>query len=588
MYALPASKRITLWITCILGTIFFSSHAQNRQNHPIRVWGSFSSIYQELEAGESNISSSNWLNIGTINASTYIWQPWFALINGSLSLTASESDSDLSGESESDTFNGSFQFNLFPTSRFPFVLYASRSQFEQDREINDRIFSQTTIGLRQSYTNLEGNQAYFLSYQRQERDSQTNNDDASETLTFGANIRLESHSFATNVSTTELVEDTVRDESDSALTIRHNYFGNSEVSHENQLSLSRFDDEFGPVSDELETNQFASFTSWRPNHSRDLIITGNLRLIDRTRTQITTATPPPGRVTEQQAANLNQGLVYRLNQNVTLQESVNATQNKQGSGITSTNYAETFSANYSSDTLDLSLGKYNWFLGSSLINQHGDVVESNLSLSTQAGHSLNREFQLSPLTTIQSNFAQNLNYTSSENGADTGTMGNAASFTWSDSGIETRRSMRFSATDTRSLRNSDNNQLFSLYVDYYQQLDRHTTIVTQATAQRSRTSSNGIVSGVRLLTANISYTDQRFLNQQGLIFRSQLAASDNEPDLAEQLNPDTQAANSVTWENELIYRIGLFESRLSLDYIKTDNDYNRIIIIELTRNFGDL
>ncbi|MBT8148046.1 MAG: hypothetical protein KJN90_14405, partial [Gammaproteobacteria bacterium] len=51
---------------------------------PVRVWGELSSAYRVRESVGGDSENTNWLNTGTISASSYVWRPWFALVNGSL------------------------------------------------------------------------------------------------------------------------------------------------------------------------------------------------------------------------------------------------------------------------------------------------------------------------------------------------------------------------------------------------------------------------------------------------------------------------------------------------------------------------
>lgn len=560
------------------------------QQQSVRAYGSISSIYRDQSSGESGINSSNWLNIAKVSASSYIWHPWFALIDGSLTLSAAESENNFGDSSESDTISGSFQFRLFPTSRFPFLLYASKSQFEQDSTaLNGRVFSQTTVGMRQSYTAPDGRQSYFAAYQRQDRDNQVGNDESTETFNLGANARFEDHNFSSNLSHSSVFEPSaVRDDSDTAFNARHSYIGSSELSLENQLSAAQFSNKFSSIANDIKTQQFTSFAAWAPNNSKDLNVTGNLRVAQREQTFINTLlTDQSSQTVEQTGVNLNQGLIYRINSNLSFQQAVNINLIQQAGGDT-VNYVESVGVNYSSDTINLSDGDYNWFAGSSLNNQHGDVTQSNVLLSTQLGHNYSTQYYINPAVALQANYGQNLNYASSNRGDNSGNLGNAFSLSWSHSRVQSKTSMRLSATDSRSLDDDDNTQLFDIQLNQYNQFDRFTTVGTNLSFQRSRNSSFGVRSGVRSISGQVTYTNQRFLNTQGLIFKSLLKASDTEPDDAELFNPDTQDSNSLTWENELFYRVGLFESRLSFDYIKTEKDFNQIIIIELTRHFGDI
>jgi len=60
--------------------------------NPLRIWGDVSTIYRTREFDVGENTASNWLNIATINASSYIWRPWFAIVEGGLGLSVDKSD----------------------------------------------------------------------------------------------------------------------------------------------------------------------------------------------------------------------------------------------------------------------------------------------------------------------------------------------------------------------------------------------------------------------------------------------------------------------------------------------------------------
>ena len=82
---------------------------------PMRVWGELSSAYRLRESIGGDSENINWLNTGTIGASSYLWRPWFALVNGSLSLSVEENKDDDQAKSKDEFTTGDIHFNLFPS-----------------------------------------------------------------------------------------------------------------------------------------------------------------------------------------------------------------------------------------------------------------------------------------------------------------------------------------------------------------------------------------------------------------------------------------------------------------------------------------
>ena len=145
-------------------------------NIPVRVWGDISTLYRarESDSGDSRARATERLNIGTINASSYIWQPWFALVRGGLTLSENTSDSSEQESAKTEFLSGNFQFDLFPTSRFPFQFYYNQSHNNLDDDLFDREIVTTEYGIGQQYRSKDGNNHYFAKFiqnQREEKDA---------------------------------------------------------------------------------------------------------------------------------------------------------------------------------------------------------------------------------------------------------------------------------------------------------------------------------------------------------------------------------------------------------------------------------
>ena len=553
-----------------------------------RFWGSLSSIYSEQTELQSNFTSTNWLNIVTFNAGTYIWQPWFALISGSVSISQTETENNQTVLStDNETLAGSFQFDLFPTSRFPFTLYASRSELQQDNSSNDGLFTQETFGLKQRYTSVDGKQLYSASFEQQKRNKQDGSVVERQDLDLGATLRFEHHDFISNISHAETFEANRTDRSDSAVSVTHRYSGVPSLSLVSQVSAAELDDQFSTNSTTLDSRQFSSTAIWSPRDLRDLRVNGNFRIFERDREQINAFNLTATRTRlEQTTMSLSQGLTYRFTDNLTASQSANVTQS-ESAGVRTEAFSEGAGLTYSSDLVNLSFGDYSWFASSNLSNQHGDI-RSNTSLTNQAGHTLRKTIVINPDFSLDTNFGQNLSYSSSNNARDSGAIGHSASVGWSDSAPLMNTRVLLSMTDSRDLKNDDSNQLVTLQFTQVSQLDRSSTLNADIRLQRARATTGSGETDARLTTARVSYADNRFLNTPGLIFRSSLNVSDLEPENTDAVNPTREESNDASWENELRYRIGLFESRLSFDYIRSNGQENQIIIIEFTRHFGDL
>ena len=135
MCPLKLLMKPVLLVLIVMLTANATALAQQVNTSPVRVWGDFTSVYRTREFNDGDSNTSNWLNIGTVNASSYIWRPWFALVNGSLSLAADESKFSEQETVRSKNTSGQFNFDLFPSSRFPFGLYYNENRSELDDKL---------------------------------------------------------------------------------------------------------------------------------------------------------------------------------------------------------------------------------------------------------------------------------------------------------------------------------------------------------------------------------------------------------------------------------------------------------------------
>ena len=173
-------------------------------NAPVRVWGDLSSNYRVRKNSSGDTSSSSWRNTGSVNASSYIWRPWFALISGGLDLTLRESDSTGQATTEDQYVTGNVLFDLFPTSRFPFQAYFRESRDEFDNQAFDRTIATTEYGLSQRYRSRDGTGNYSAEYEHDERDQDGQNQFVSESL-----LLRSINSYAQQILETDIDLDTV-------------------------------------------------------------------------------------------------------------------------------------------------------------------------------------------------------------------------------------------------------------------------------------------------------------------------------------------------------------------------------------------
>lgn len=554
----------------------------------VRTWGELSSTYRVRESGASDSKNSSWLNTGTISASSYIWRPWFALVGGSLSLSVEDSDSEDQPTSTNEFATGNLNFGLFPTSRFPFNAYFIESRNQFDNDAFGRDVTTTEYGVSQLYRSLDGSHNYRAEYENNLQDDSDQNEFVSESLLLSAGNRLGRHDIDTEIKLDAVDNSITDDQADShSITLEHGYGEATNFSIDNLLSTSAADIDLFDSSSEVDTSQLSSFLSWHPRNRKDLRLTGSLRLSEvRLSRQSANAALNEAIESETEFANLNQGLIYQYSDNLQLSESINAN-TVESAGEEVFTASETLSARYSPDRFNIAVGDYGWTAITTYNNLHGDVV-SEQSLDNQFSHSLLNNYSVEDGYQMRTNLTQSLNYEYQSEQVDEKSIDHSYSVTWSNAATSNRNLIQFFISDSHSLnREDDYRQLFNLQYTGTNRFSRYAQLSGNITLQHSRLKFEGQLSEQTVSNGQLEFRRDRAFQVPGMLFLSLLELSKTDSE-AEQLINDPDTDTLVSWENSLFYRIGRLEVELEIDFIKVDDEFDRLFKFELTRSFGDL
>ena len=555
---------------------------------PVRVWGELSSDYRVRESIGGDSRNTNWLNTGTLGASSYLWRPWFALASGSLSLSTEDNEDQGQGKMENQFATGDFYLNVFPSSRFPFLAHYIESRDQFDGASSQFDTETTEYGLSQQYRSENGRHNYLAEYENNQRDSSNRNSFASDSLLLSSDDRIGDHRLETDLKL-DTVDNTSTDEraENYSITLDHFYGDTTNWSIENLLSTASAEGDFSDSSNEIDTSQLSSFASWHPRTNKDLKLTGSLRLSEtRQDQQFDGIVATDAGKRESETANLNQGLVYDYSDNLQFSESINANylDNQNGAVFTA---SEALAARYRSDRVDTGLGDYGWSTGVAYRNVHGDV-EGTHTLATQLSHSLVNDHSNANEYQLRSNLTQAFTYELDSEEEDAKSIDHSYSITWSNTSLKLQNLLRFFISDSRTLkRDKDNFQLANLQYTGSNSITRYSQLSGNATLQFSRQETEGVLSEQTVSNGQLEYRRSRIFQQPGLFFTSLLKLSERRSD-SERLIGDGDSATTASLENTLHYRIGRLETRLAIDFIKIGNNYDRLIMFEFTRSFGDL
>ena len=561
---------------------------------PVRVWGDLSSVYRERDYIAGEVHSMDWLNVATINASSYIWEPWFALVNGGLSLSSDKKWGDGTGQPATNDqyIDGNFRLSIFPASRFPFQFYASKSKNEFDEEVFGRTIDNTVVGVRQHYTSLDRRSFYSGNIERNKRDDLEQDSFVRDSFTFSARNRLENNILSAGVEFDNREQPNEDSEKNYSITGRHTFTGSRSLTIDNVLSSSQSHSDFISSSSVTENNQLFSFASWRPGQRTDLNVTGNLRVSGLTQSfenqDPSLASTSDITSSELAVVNINQGLIYNYNPSVTITESINGTQSET-EGVAQFGGSESIGVRYNSDYLKISMGRYSWHADSNFNRTHGDSVSTESALNNQLGHSLSKEIVLATDIKLQSRFNQAAGYNIRTSRDNARTMNHSMTVSWSEVGVSNRPAIRFLAADNR-VKDIDEQQflILNLQISNDYRFNRYNHFLVNLTLQKSVVTTGQDSTESSYGNGRLNYINNRFFNVMRLSFRTELNYSRKVSDSQNDTLNASDSEYNNSWKNELVYRVGLLSTRFNLDYVKNGDVYDRILKIQFTRNFGDL
>ena len=131
---------------------------------PIRYWGVAALDLRMRDTPTAGQSNGQVLS-GTVNAATYIWQPWFMQVTGSIGLVGAVDHSEQGGTTKNLGGLGSLNLGVFPNSRFPFNLYADVNDSRASGQVTDIDYRSYRMRISQSYTPEFSSERYSGSYE---------------------------------------------------------------------------------------------------------------------------------------------------------------------------------------------------------------------------------------------------------------------------------------------------------------------------------------------------------------------------------------------------------------------------------------
>lgn len=549
-----------------------------------------------VQGGDNSDGSTQKVDALTLNSqvNSFIWQPWFAQVNGNLGLNLVQSDSD-GAKTNSLSLTGSGRLNVLPQSRFPFEAFLDATDSRVSGEALGSEYRRVRFGARQNYRPLTHMGNYSGGYERTVQSSFGLADETTDIIDFRA-FRGIGDKQSINADGTLTLSDRGKEKL-QLLNLRGDHFWRPEdnLSLQSDASLvSSKVDTSGAVGFRSHFVQLGSFANWS-SLEMPLHVTGGVRfsgsLVESGLTRSDT-----------KSMNANLGATYEYSRNLRFTGSaginVNDAQTTTSQGV---------GVSYGSDSEPVFGGAFQYQKAASanLSNQTGDN-NSSQTVSGAASHSLTRSLPEIYGGNLYMNFNQGLsvvrtsgagsNPVSQPSGAalieatnrvssTTSRLTHGANFQWGRFWESAQVSAGLNATDSRGLeQDAGAFQLVNLNVNGNRRLSVSSSLTGTLSMQASRqeAENQGSASSTLSTNANASYQNTRMFGVPRLDFNSYVYAT------MTQSSSDSGGSSQpnrvdLRWDNRFKYFLGKSELQLRSEVAETGGQRRFLLFFYVNR-----
>lgn len=559
---------------------------------PIR-WGATTTTEARMYQVGDQKARFQQVEHATIRAASYIWQPWFAHVGGSLGLLSAHergggSAGDTSPKASSTAITANATLALFPVSRFPFNGYFERSDSRASGEMTQNDSTNTRFGLRQSYTPAEGQSSYSATFDRSTLESPLFGRDTVNALAVNATRSFGSqtvdlsggHTGNTRSNTGESTRLT-------RLYGRHRYQPHSTLSVESLATATG--SEFHLVSAGVPRDnrarflQGSSFATWRPDEDSPLYVTGGVRAFHA-------GIENEGATNDTLTLSGNVAASYALTRNTTLGGSAIVTHAAAGD-VKDLVTAQNVSITHVADPFDLRGFLYTWNAAVNAGNQTSTSTGGKRNVGGQLGHSVTRSYAVNDISLVTMNLGQSLSSTFDTVTDLSKTLGHNAGLTWrlTPRATTTAFASLLAADSRTSGHNQNRFQLLNAQASGQIQFSRYAFAAANLTVQAVRqTAPLTPPAGFNWSTSgNFSYQHTRAFDVPRLRYFASYSV--NQSQLTSRLQGDVDAKREQvgqSLEQRLDWNVGRIEMRVSMRVASVDGKRNALVYFRLGRQFG--
>jgi hypothetical protein len=577
---------------------------------PIKTTGALTYTFQETKQ-PAGVSTMQHVSTATINPSTYIYEPWLATVNSSLSVS-----NVTSADQSSGTLTGSFQLDVLPQSDYPTsVSYTRFDRSVQSLDLDNQLTGQN--GQLTTRVNLPWDVALQARVQADEAADDKGLGQTAKEATFdfsklwdGDQVRLGlAHRDAQYTDTGGKAGGSSVADSATARYRSQPFEGVTTDS----VSTARV----ATVSDQSSTEtssvmQGVTTAIWRPKELGDVTINGALRTFSETSETVRRNGGIENRDNKSAFGSLSSSYVFapRLTGSVGLNLGVtdNLTKTVQGQSVTPGQSAVNGNANltgisydssgnlsYTSEGADWEGFNWTWGTGDSIGVGGGSTANSNLSNTVNLNQNASKEMDLPLVDKVYLSLTEGTGFGLSTGHGLSLPLSHSVTLSKNTRDGKLWNVWHFSASDTRSFGGASIvYDLINAQATSGWDLDRFSSISINVGYQVSRQVVTDTDTGfVDNLSGQITYRERTVFGVENLNFSSDLQlnppsiiAFQRAQDLARgPAKPQETSLGSQRWTNRFDYLIGQLRTSLTGRIIHDEQGIGELIMFQISRRF---
>jgi hypothetical protein len=541
--------------------------------------------------------ADNTLHLATwrARASTFIWQPYILILDGTLGLTRARNDFG-DARNTNSIITGSVAANAFARSRFPFRAYFESRDSRVDGDVFDTDLVTRNWGFLQQFSPRAGGRLAVDFRQSDSEDLRVDGfregrDFSSSTWQITGTKATKRNNFNLLSSFRDLSRDQpMQMETRNLFNLRHRFRTSPRFFIEDTTFYSDEDIDFGNMQATRRFFQFNGNANWRPQTNKPLLVVGRAiaQGVDSGRM---------GNEAGSSSYVLSATANYQFSRNLNVAgnfiiRSADADDRPEESSV-----FQRLRTTYRSDAIPLGRVDYLW--GGSVEvgnrrdrNEGQDTVQDVLGLFN---HGLTRNTTFAGGRSLQLNLSQTLSALEDTEDRREQTLIHSAYLTWNRQNGRMSNYIRLSASDRRSSGDrEDTFQLVNFQASARMQMSRkrswNGSITFQynnstATMPHAEDMDNSSVT----YSADLRYMERDLFNVARLDFQSELrlmSANFRSNDLIDEgIAPDRDRDDSV-WRNELNYRVGLLELRMLAELQQIEDRWSTQVYFLVRRYYG--